>query len=206
MTWEQIQKAALDKVFSRTNYGVEVALTDSDVTDYVKAMPNAANFAMIDLAEIMPIYKSVEVTLPDETADGYRLYAVKELADDFMLLCADRLTVRAGNNTFERINDYLLDGADQLYVPADYTGTLVIWYEALPEQVDEDTDGATTFSLPEEAQRAIPLYIASQIFKEDDIAMATQYLNEYENTKNMLRQRGQRTASGCGFVSVTGWV
>ena len=92
MTWEEIQKAALDKVFSRTNYGVEVALDSADVADYVKAMPKAARFAMIDLAEVMPIYRSVEQELP-ERADGYRLFRVRELAPDFMRLCPDRLTV-----------------------------------------------------------------------------------------------------------------
>ena len=30
MTWEQIQKAALDKIFSRLNYGTETALTSPD--------------------------------------------------------------------------------------------------------------------------------------------------------------------------------
>ena len=131
MTWEEIQKAALDKVFSRTNYGVEVALDSADVADYVKAMPKAARFAMIDLAEVMPIYRSVEQELP-ERADGYRLFRVRELAPDFMRLCPDRLTVMGKSNTFRRINDYQFDGDDLLYVPGSYTGTLVIWYEALP--------------------------------------------------------------------------
>nr|DAN88649.1 MAG TPA: hypothetical protein [Caudoviricetes sp.] len=34
MTWEQMQKAALDKIFSRLNYGTEVSLTSPDVADY----------------------------------------------------------------------------------------------------------------------------------------------------------------------------
>ena len=205
MTWEEIQKATLDKVFSRTNYGVEVSLNSADVADYVKAMPASANFAFIDLAEIMPIYKSVEQGLT-ETGQGNRLFKVRELAPDFMRLCPDRLTITDEYNNFYRINDYQFDGDDQLYVPGSYTGTLVIWYEALPEQVNENTPGDTTFDLSEEAQRAIPLYIASQIFKEDDISMAVQYLNEYENCKAMLNSRVQNTQSGGGFTSVWGWV
>lgn len=185
MTWEQIQKAALDKIFSRLNYGTEVSLTSPDVADYVRAMPHAAWFAMVDLAEVMPIYKSVEVELPDDDAEGYRLFHIRELAPDFMRFCPDRLTIMGENNTFMRVNDYQFDGMDTLFVPAEYVGTLVIWYEAYPENIDESTPGDTTFSLPEEAQRAIPLYIAAEVFKEDDISMATQYLNEYENVKQM---------------------
>lgn len=206
MTWEQIQKAALDKIFSRLNYGTEVSLTSPDVADYVRAMPHAAWFAMIDLAEIMPIYKSAEVKLPDDNAKGNRLYHLKELAPDFMRFCPDRLTIRGENNTFEHVNDYQFDGMDELYLPAEYQGTLVIWYEAYPEEITEDTPNDTTFSLAEEAQRAIPLYIAAEVFKEDDISMATQYLNEYENVKSMLASRRQQTASGGAWRSVTGWV
>lgn len=206
MTWEQIQKAALDKIFSRLNYGTEVSLTSPDVADYVRAMPHAAWFAMVDLAEVMPIYKSVEVELPYDDAEGYRLFHIRELAPDFMRFCPDRLTIMGANNTFMRVNDYQFDGMDTLFVPAEYVGTLVIWYESYPENIDESTPGDTTFSLPEEAQRAIPLYIAAEVFKEDDISMATQYLNEYENVKSMLASRRQQTSSGGAWRSVTGWV
>ena len=204
MTWEEIQKATLDKVFSRTNYGTEVSLDSPEVADYVKAMPHNATFAFIDLAEVMPIYKSVDVEL-DERVQGNRLLKIRELVPDFMRLCPDRLTITDEYNNFYRINDYQFDGDDQLYIPGTYTGTLVIWYEALPQQVTEQTPGDTTFDLSEEAQRAVPLYIASQIFKEDDISMAVQYLNEYENVKAILASRSSQTQSGGGFTSVWGW-
>ena len=100
------------------------------------------------------------------------------------------------------------------HLPRDLTGPYLEIFNALlaeyggglPEDIDEDTPGETTFSLSEEAQRAVPLYIASQIFKEDDISMAVQYLNEYENVKEMLNARSSQTASGGGFTSVLGWV
>ena len=150
MTWEEIQKATLDKVFSRTNYGAEVSLDSPEVADYVKAMPHNATFAFIDLAEVMPIYKSVEVEL-DESVQGNRVFQVRELAPDFMRLCPDRLTMTDEYNNFYRINDYQFDGDDTLYIPGSYVGTLVIWYEALPAQVTEQTPGDTTFELSEEA-------------------------------------------------------
>lgn len=204
MTWAEIQKATLDKIFSRMNYGVEVQLDSADVADYVKAMPHEANFAFIDLAEIMPVYKKIEQNLEKEVS-GYRIFELKHLASDFMRFCPDRLTIMQPDNSFFRINDYQFEGNDVLYVPGKYTGTLVIWYEALPEKVSENTPGETTFLLSEEAQRAIPLYIASQIFKEDDISMSVQYLNEYENVKALLSSRVNDTQSGGGFTSVLGW-
>ena len=114
MTWEEIQKATLDKVFSRTNYGTEVSLDSPEVADYVKAMPHNATFAFIDLAEVMPIYKSVEVEL-EESVQGNRVFQVRELAPDFMRLCPDRLTMTDEYNNFYRINDYQFDGDDTLY-------------------------------------------------------------------------------------------
>ncbi len=189
MTWEEIQKATLDKVFSRTNYGVETPLNAADVADYVKAMPAAANFALIDLAEIMPVYKTVQV-------EGEAPVHLKEIAPDFLRL--DRIY----RDNLSAVMDYRLIG-DALYLADGEAVT--VRYEALPKQVTEDTPGDTTFELSEEAQRAIPLYIASQIFREDDISMSIQYLNEYEDVKAMLRLRMGQLQSGVGFTSVWGW-
>ena len=89
MTWEEIQKATLDKVFSRTNYGTEVSLDSPEVADYVKAMPHNATFAFIDLAEVMPIYKSVDVEL-DEQVQGNRLLKIREILLSYFSLLAKR--------------------------------------------------------------------------------------------------------------------
>ena len=46
--------------------------------------------------------------------------------------------------------------------------------------IDGETTDSTEINLPESACVLIPLYIASQLYKDDDIAQATAYRNEFE--------------------------
>lgn len=48
------------------------------------------------------------------------------------------------------------------------------------EKIDNDTDDNFVLTLPEDACVLIPLYIASQLYKDDDISQATAYRNEFE--------------------------
>ena len=47
-------------------------------------------------------------------------------------------------------------------------------------KIDSTTEDAYKIELPEEACVLIPLYIASQLYKDDDISQATAYRNEFE--------------------------
>ena len=48
------------------------------------------------------------------------------------------------------------------------------------DHVDKDTEDSYEFEIPEGACVLIPLYIASQLYKDDDISQATAYRNEFE--------------------------
>lgn len=48
------------------------------------------------------------------------------------------------------------------------------------DKIDNDTDDDTTINYTEDACVLIPLYIASQLYKDDDISQATAYRNEFE--------------------------
>lgn len=48
------------------------------------------------------------------------------------------------------------------------------------DKIDNDIDDDTTINYPEDACVLIPLYIASQLYKDDDISQATAYRNEFE--------------------------
>lgn len=47
-------------------------------------------------------------------------------------------------------------------------------------KIDSTTEDTYEISLPEDACVLIPLYIASQLYKDDDISQATAYRNEFE--------------------------
>lgn len=48
------------------------------------------------------------------------------------------------------------------------------------DKITDETDDDFKLSYPEEACVLIPLYIASQLYKDDDISQATAYRNEFE--------------------------
>lgn len=48
------------------------------------------------------------------------------------------------------------------------------------EKIEKDTEDTYKLDLPEDACVLIPLYIASQLYKDDDISQATAYRNEFE--------------------------
>lgn len=48
------------------------------------------------------------------------------------------------------------------------------------DKIDDDTDDDFVINYPEDACVLIPLYIASQLYKDDDISQSTAYRNEFE--------------------------
>lgn len=48
------------------------------------------------------------------------------------------------------------------------------------DHIDKDTSDSYEFEIPEDACVLIPLYIASQLYKDDDISQSTAYRNEFE--------------------------
>lgn len=48
------------------------------------------------------------------------------------------------------------------------------------DKIDNQTSSDYKFMIPDDACVLIPLYIASQLYKDDDISQATAYRNEFE--------------------------
>ena len=77
------------------------------------------------------------------------------------------------NEAIERIKPHVV----QIYL---YNDTTKKYDKASIEHVSYDTKVNVEIDLPEDACVLIPLYIASELYKDDDIALATQYRNEFE--------------------------
>ena len=77
------------------------------------------------------------------------------------------------NEAIERIrpyvqNMYLYDEEEDRYI------------KNTTEHITDETPSDYTLSLTDDACSLIPLYIASQLYKDDDISQATAYRNEFE--------------------------
>lgn len=123
MTWGEIQKIALEKMFAKDEPievdDIEDLKEDDDCKWYLSAMPSVCNEAI------------------------------------------------------ERLKPYCMNMFQYNEETKQYEKTVV-------EHVDSDTTIDYEIGLPESACVLIPLYIASQLYKDDDISQATAYRNEFE--------------------------
>lgn len=130
----------------------------------------------------------------------YFIYNIDELIPDFYKI--DKLYFE--NYSHELINrtDYILEDAHTLVIDDKLVGNFIMKYQSYPVKIDDDTDDDDEIDLPEEVACILPLYIASQLYKDDDIALATAYRNEFEVAVENLYPRKDDTK----FVSKTGWI
>ena len=121
MTWGEIQKSALEKMFVKDEPieldDIEDLKDDEDCKWYLSVMPGACNEAI------------------------------------------------------ERIKPYVMN--IYVYDEGKYTKVKL-------DHVTYETEADIEIGLPDDACVLIPLYIASQLYKDDDISQATAYRNEFE--------------------------
>ena len=123
MTWGEIQKTALEKMFAKDETikvkDLKTLKNDDDTKWYISAMPAVANEAI------------------------------------------------------QRIKPYVMNAFEYNEETGKYEKTTV-------DYIDDDWYDDDELNLPNSACVLIPLYIASQLYKDDDISQATSYRNEFE--------------------------
>lgn len=123
MTWGEIQKISLEKMFAKDEpidvSKIDTLKQDDDCKWYLSAMPAVCNEAI------------------------------------------------------QRIKPYIMSMYKYNEEKEQYEKTTI-------EKITEETSTDYKLTLPEDACVLIPLYIASQLYKDDDISQATAYRNEFE--------------------------
>lgn len=218
MTWSDVKLAALQTMFS--NEGA--VLTPDDINqEYINAMPAKANEALQQVASVgRPILKSwqVEVTQaeePQETAEKLVLPAVDKAYKISLrqylprFRCIDRGQVLFDDGAvYDLAEDWRLEGDDVLILPGMPVGVYTIWYRAYPQVITRETPDSEEIDLAPEAVVLLPLYMAAELYKEDDLAVATVLRNEYEDGLEKLRQSYEDGGSGLlsgARRNTTGW-
>lgn len=77
------------------------------------------------------------------------------------------------NEALQRIKPYV----QNMYV---YNKDTKMYDKTTIDYITTETSDDYKFSIPDDACVLIPLYIASQLYKDDDISQATAYRNEFE--------------------------
>ena len=90
-------------------------------------------------------------------------------------------------------------------IPTEFQGEIRVHYDAYPTQMTQETPDDFEIELPLQAQDAIALYVASMLYAEDDIVIATQYRNEFDARKQELMDAPNKTFMPDAFISESGW-
>lgn len=111
----------------------------------------------------------------------YVKYDLKQLAPSFYNLFGNSLVYEGENSTtYLNTTDYYKESDHILVLPKDKPGMYTVYYNAYPGLITAETPEDYVLEVDKEVAALLPLYIASQLYKDDDNGIATTYRNEFE--------------------------
>ncbi len=200
MTWQEIKLATLQKMFSSD--GTTIDANDDAISEYLNAMPQAANEALQMLATAGR-YIRTSTTIEKEKGEKFALDMTSELKDFYRLGELEIYTLD-DNGVPTPYHEASFLAGKYIVLPEDAEGIFEIFYDAKPTAITLNTPDDTKINLPDDAVVLLPLYMASQLYKDDDITVSTYYRNEFEVAFERLKNPG-RTPLRESFTSNTGW-
>lgn len=172
MNWGQIQIESLKKMFLNNEEleidKLEEYKTDKKYKTYLYAMPQACNEAINYIIENgKPLIKEYKLkkkeknkyNLPQQVPNFKRLYQI----------------VYDGDNK----PDWYVEGNNVLVINNWESGDITVYYESYHDLITSSTSSLFSLDLDNQMVVLIPLYIAAELYKDDDVQLATMYMNEF---------------------------
>ena len=159
---------------------------------YPYAIKNIAMYeALYEIDELVPDYsKRVRFNLRDLTSDFYSI---------------NEVFYEGENEQYIKTDDVVLEGDKVIAIERNSPGNYIIYYNAFPDVITEGTEDTYELPLDREVVALLPLYMASQLYKDDDISIATSYRNEFEVAFERLKgSTGESKAES--IKSESGWI
>lgn len=131
---------------------------------------------------------------------------MKEAVDDFYQLAPCEVYQETDDDPYYiAAEQYYQEAGKYLVIPRAQEGDYTIYYRAYPSQITGSTPDDYELSIDPEVAALLPLYMASQLYKDDDNGIATTYRNEFEVGRETLSQQAD-VQSLEEFTSLYGWV
>lgn len=180
MTWNEIQIEALKKMFlNKENLEtskINEYKQDKKYKTYLFGMKQACNEALLQIYAVIEsnvlVYK-----LKNEKK---RIYDLKVLIEDYEKVFDIEAPL---NVTWKMISKNLIQ------IDNWTTGDINIYYEKKHEYITDDTPGDKVIEIDKEWLQLLPLYIAGELYKDDDLTLSTIYLNEFNNILGILSSK-----------------
>lgn len=132
-------------------------------------------------------------------------YDMSALADDFYMIDPQGIYYEGAYPRYLQTSDFFQEGTKLLVLDRDMAGNFTVYYRAYPMELTSETEDETVLPLDPEVYALLPLYMASQLYKDDDNGIATAYRNEFEVGFERLVNSANLSAYE-QFTSESGWV
>lgn len=170
MTWGEIQIESLKKMFLN-NESLSVNklsdyMNEKKYKTYLYAMPQACNEA---INFIVSKLGSNESTFELEKEDTI-YYDLSKKIEDFRMIKGIYSKMPVSWKILNK-NTIIIDN---------WQGEkILVSYEIKPTIINSDTDTNFVIEIASEYANLIPLYIAGELYKDDDLTLSTMYMNEF---------------------------
>lgn len=176
MKWGEIQIESLKKMFlNKDNLEIsklEEYKNDKKYKTYLFAMPQACNEAISYITSVLGGKSQIETIERTNTNDYYNL---EDIIDEFGKL---KDVICSNNIKWKMISETIL------YIENWIDEEISILYEVKPDPIKSTTTNTREINLPSKYANLIPLYIAGELYKDDDLTLSTMYMNEFMTLVN----------------------
>ena len=168
------------------------------VLEFTSAYP----FSTRNVAMYSAMYES-EFDIPSGS-DEIR-YDLGKMIDDFYDIDEIVYEGNADISRYRTTNDFYREGTKTLVLSKDCPGNFKVFYKAYPQHITIETPDDFELAIDPEVASLMPLYMASQLYKDDDSGIATVYRNEFEVALEGLKKTVKGPSSE-KFTSESGWI
>lgn len=194
-TWGDIVIATCRKMFLNKD-AITVAdlpdlIDDRNYSTYINMAPDVMNELMVILNNRVLInIDTITIKLDDANLEKYLIddnsafvFDIKEYIKDNEI--ENYLYTEVIQHTYIKRDNLLFEEQDgKLYIDKRFIDrnslTLTIKYRIIPERFTTTTPWNTLIDLPYNICSIVPLYLASELYKDDDISMSIAYRNQFE--------------------------
>lgn len=186
MTLEEVKKIAYQKIFQNDEPLLDISIEDlkqeEDNAVYFENMIPAINEAIQDLDKYQKNVEKIDIdkTYIDTKNNGSNTIDTEKIKNYKALVEVYK------NGALTK--DYEVIANRYIKLSITENDVYEVFYRTNPIIITKDTPEDTVLKIKDEILVLIPLYIASEILKDENISLATVYRNQYEAGKEMLEE------------------
>lgn len=132
-------------------------------------------------------------------------YDMLAIAPDFYMIDPQGIYFEGAYQKYLQTSDFYQEGTKTLVLDRDMIGSFTVYYRAYPVQLTSETEDTYELPIDPEVYTLLPLYMASQLYKDDDLGLSTSYRNEFEVGFDRLVNSANLSAYE-QFTSESGWI